>query len=60
MWLYLVYQRVTDLGHVNELLVCRRTHVETDGQQFLQGGYNQRSLHRVAVSTTLLLGSLNI
>lgn len=34
------YQRVADLGHVYELLVCRGAHVEADGEQFLQGRYN--------------------
>lgn len=29
------YQGVSDLGEIDELLVCRRAHVEADGEHLL-------------------------
>ncbi len=54
------YQRVADLGHVYELLVCRGAHVEADGKQFLQARYNQRGLNGITVPAPLLFSPLNI
>lgn len=54
------YQRVADLGQIDELLVCRRAHVEADREQFLQSRYDQRGLNGITVPAALLLGPLNI
>lgn len=54
------YQRVSDLGQVDKLLIRGGAHIEAYGEHLFQGSHNKRSLHRVAISALLLLGALSI
>lgn len=49
------YQRVSDLGQVNKLLISRRAHIEAYGEHFFQSSHNKRRLHRVTIATLLFL-----
>lgn len=55
-----LYQRVAELGEVNELMIGRRAHVESDGKHLLQSSYDQRGLHRVTIPPSLLFGTFYI
>lgn len=36
-----LYQRVAELGEINELMIGRGAHVESDGKHLFQGSYDQ-------------------
>lgn len=55
-----LYQGVAELGEVDELVIGRRAHVESDGEHLLQSSHDQRGLHGVTVPAPLLLGTFYV